>query len=138
LTSRQRLLVALDGGMPDRLPVTTHHLMNYFSNSYVGGMSSDEFFDQFGLDTIDWMHPIKPNTSRGQRRERPETGPDLHAEAIVTDIGSCRIHREELTHRSGSKPRRRVLGKAELRTPALQSVDSAQWDNWWSCPSAMA
>ena len=30
MNSRERLLTALDGGQPDRLPVTTHHLMPYF------------------------------------------------------------------------------------------------------------
>jgi hypothetical protein len=30
MTSRERLLTALSRGVPDRLPVTTHHLMPTF------------------------------------------------------------------------------------------------------------
>jgi hypothetical protein len=30
MTSRERMLTALGGGMPDRLPVTTHFLMPKF------------------------------------------------------------------------------------------------------------
>ena len=40
------LLTALDGGQPDRLPVTTHHLMPYFFETYLDGISEDEFFDR--------------------------------------------------------------------------------------------
>ncbi|MBI5960627.1 MAG: hypothetical protein HY866_17950, partial [Chloroflexi bacterium] len=50
MTSRQRMLTALNGGLPDRLPVTTHHVMAYFLDKYMGGMSAYEFFDHFDLD----------------------------------------------------------------------------------------
>lgn len=33
MTGRERLLAALDRKCPDRLPVTTHHLMEYFLNN---------------------------------------------------------------------------------------------------------
>jgi uroporphyrinogen decarboxylase len=54
MTSKQRLLTALQLGVPDRLPVTTHHVMPYFLEKYLGGISSDAFFDRFGLDAIRW------------------------------------------------------------------------------------
>jgi len=47
MTSRERLLAALDGNRPDRLPVTTHHLMPSFLGKRMGGISNDEFFDRF-------------------------------------------------------------------------------------------
>jgi hypothetical protein len=37
MTPKQRLLTALQRGKPDRLPVTTHHLMLYFPDKYMGG-----------------------------------------------------------------------------------------------------
>ena len=37
MTSKKRMLTALDGGMPDRLPVTTHFLMPHFLNTCMGG-----------------------------------------------------------------------------------------------------
>jgi len=65
VNSRERLLTALDGGQPDRLPVTTHHLMPYFLETYLDGASEDEFFDRFGLDPIRWVWDVKPDESRG-------------------------------------------------------------------------
>jgi uroporphyrinogen-III decarboxylase len=66
VNSRERLLTALDGGQPDRLPVTTHHLMPYFLETYLDGASDDEFFDRFGLDPIRWVWDVKPDESRGE------------------------------------------------------------------------
>ena len=57
MTSKERLLTALARGVPDRLPVTTHHLMRYFLDTYMGGMGELEFFDYFGLDAITWVVP---------------------------------------------------------------------------------
>lgn len=37
MTSRERMLTALGGGMPDRLPVTTHFLMPKFLTDCMGG-----------------------------------------------------------------------------------------------------
>jgi len=52
MTSKQRFIAALERRTPDRLPVTTHHLMAYFLNKYMNGMGEQEFFDHFGLDPI--------------------------------------------------------------------------------------
>ncbi|MBU1699796.1 MAG: hypothetical protein KJ970_04740 [Candidatus Eisenbacteria bacterium] len=64
MNSKQRLVTAIDGGIPDRLPVTTHHLMPYFMEKYMNGMSELEFFNHFGMDPIQWIWPfvtIPPN-----------------------------------------------------------------------------
>jgi hypothetical protein len=65
MTSRQRMLAALTHKNPDRLPVTTHHVMQYFLDVYLGGKTSLEFFDFFGLDAYRWIVPIqgKPGLS---------------------------------------------------------------------------
>ncbi len=39
MTSRERLLAALDRTLPDRLQATTHHLMPYLLAKYMGGAS---------------------------------------------------------------------------------------------------
>ncbi len=57
MTSEQRLLTAINGGIPDRLPVTTHHVMPYFLDKYMHGISNAEFFDYFGFDAIVWDSP---------------------------------------------------------------------------------
>jgi uroporphyrinogen decarboxylase len=59
MTSRERLLTALTRGVPDRLPVTTHHLMPAFLNA-LGGIGEREFFDRYGLDAIRWETPLRP------------------------------------------------------------------------------
>ena len=55
LTSKQRMLTAIQGGTPDRLPVTTHHLMKSFLDKYMDGIGGQEFFDHFGMDAIQWI-----------------------------------------------------------------------------------
>lgn len=55
MTGKERLLAALDRRCPDRLPATTHHLMGYFLNTYMGGCSNLEFFERMGLDPIWWV-----------------------------------------------------------------------------------
>ena len=66
MTSRQRFLAALGRGMPDRLPVTTHHVMPSFLETCLDGASVDQFFDRFGLDPILWIAAYRPDRARGQ------------------------------------------------------------------------
>jgi uroporphyrinogen decarboxylase len=66
MTSRQRLLTAIEEGLPDRLPVTTHHWMEYFLDAYMDGMTHQECFEHFGLDAIHWTDPRRPNQDQGQ------------------------------------------------------------------------
>lgn len=60
LNARQRLLKAIINQTPDRLPVTTHHVMQYFLDRYLDGKSVEEFFEHFHLDPILWTGPMKP------------------------------------------------------------------------------
>jgi len=66
MTSKQRLLTAIKGGKADRLPATSHHLMQYFLDKYLGGKTSQEFFEQFGLDAIIWPVAHTPDTAKGE------------------------------------------------------------------------
>ena len=66
MTSRKRLLTALEGSRPDRLPVTTHHLMPWFLDRYLDGIGEDDFFRRFGLDPTRWAYDLKPDESRGE------------------------------------------------------------------------
>jgi uroporphyrinogen decarboxylase len=79
MTSRERLLAALERKVPDRLPVTTHHLM---PSCLAGlGLTDDgAFFDRFGLDAICWTTPLEdvnagPFPTRPWRVDR-EAQPD--------------------------------------------------------------
>jgi hypothetical protein len=65
MTSKERLLAALEREAPDRLPVTTHHVQESFLRNRLGGASVQEFFDVFGLDPILWLDPRKPDAAEG-------------------------------------------------------------------------
>ncbi|HEY3412111.1 MAG TPA: uroporphyrinogen decarboxylase family protein [Armatimonadota bacterium] len=63
MTSRERLLTALDGGVPDRVPASVHQWQPYHLNHYLGGISDIEAFRKFGLDASLGRLPYvdKPN-----------------------------------------------------------------------------
>jgi uroporphyrinogen decarboxylase len=99
MTSRERLLFALAGGQPDRLPVTTHHLMPWFLNTYLGGISEAEFFHRFGLDPIRWAFDLTADESRGEcwsgeRERRGEGYESSGSRWIVSD--EWRIEEKEV------------------------------------------
>ncbi|MGQ9473810.1 MAG: uroporphyrinogen decarboxylase family protein [Candidatus Caldatribacteriaceae bacterium] len=50
MTSKERMIVALERGKPDRLPVTVHQWQRYHLKTYLGGMSELEAFMYFGMD----------------------------------------------------------------------------------------
>ncbi len=126
MTSKQRMLTALDGGVPDRLPVTTHHLMDYHLNTYMGGMSHQAFFDHFGMDAITWVAPHRPDPGKGEYFDPLQGEPGfLQSRRIATD--SWRIYEEEIP---GQKYHtvcyRFVTPKGELRM-ILQSNEHTSW-----------
>ncbi len=59
MDSKERLITALKRKKPDRLPVTTHHVMPYFLKKYMGDISNQDFFEFFGLDPITWVMASK-------------------------------------------------------------------------------
>ncbi len=50
MTSKERMLCALDGGKPDRLPASVHQWQPYHLDKYMGSISELEAFARFGLD----------------------------------------------------------------------------------------
>jgi len=50
MTSRQRMLTALDRGVPDRLPASVHDWMQFWLDHYLAGADRIEAFRRFGLD----------------------------------------------------------------------------------------
>ena len=45
MTGKERMLVALEGGKPDRLPVSVHQWQQYHLDKYLGCMSDLEAFE---------------------------------------------------------------------------------------------
>ncbi len=50
MTSKQRLLCALGGGKPDRMPISLHQWQPYHLEKHLGGISDLEAFGRFGMD----------------------------------------------------------------------------------------
>ena len=125
MTSKQRLLAAIERKIPDRLPVTTHHVMGYFLDTYLNGISNREFFDVFGLDAILWAAPHKPGSSRGEYADptQKELG-FLESVRIVTD--QWRIEVEELPSAVKTTQYRFVTPRGVL-SEVLQFDEHTAW-----------
>lgn len=99
-TAKRRFLTALNRQKADRLPVTTHHVMPYFLNTYMQGIDVQSFFDYFGLDPILWLAPLKPNPQRNEYW-------DENHQFIISD--SWRIEVETITHIKGFPVERLII-----------------------------
>lgn len=58
MTSRERLLTAINNGKPDRLPGQVHNWMPYYLENYLGGCNAYEAYERFGLDMAIYTGPI--------------------------------------------------------------------------------
>ena len=64
MTSKERMLIALDRGRPDRLPVTIHQWQPYHLNKYMNGVSDIEANRICGLDaSINFFEAEEPESS---------------------------------------------------------------------------
>jgi hypothetical protein len=79
MTSRQRLLTALDQGVPDRLPITIHQWQGYHLRTVMGGCDQLEAFRRAGLDAAvavgPWSAEVSPHWT--ETTEVLERTPDL-------------------------------------------------------------
>ncbi len=126
MDSRTRLLTALDRKMPDRLPVTTHHVLDHLLKKCLGGMSERRFFDHFGLDAIRWIVIHRPDEGCGEYYDPLQGTPGfLEARRIATD--QWRIFSEDVP--GGAYPTTRfrfVTPEGEL-SMVLQANDYTAW-----------
>ena len=127
MTSRDRMLTAIERGVPDRLPVTTHHLMQYFLDEYMGGISDQEFFDYFGLDAYYWFAPpTKPDLTRGEYYD-PLQGELGFLESRRVSSDQWRIFPQDIPGERFKTTRYRfVTPKGEL-SMVLQSDEYTCW-----------
>ena len=126
MTSKQRLIAALDRKVPDRLPVTTHHLMESFLRNTMGGLSEDEFFTTYGLDPIRWVVAHRPDEARGEFFD-PDQGEVGFLEARRVQSEDWRVVREEIPGKALPTSRFRfVTPKGEL-TMTTQSNEHTSW-----------
>ena len=69
MTSKERMLIALSGGKPDRLPVTIHQWQPYHLNKFMGGMTDIQANAACGLDASINYFEIEETPSASWRVE---------------------------------------------------------------------
>ena len=81
MTSKERMMIALHKGKPDRLPVSVHQWQPYHLETYLGGISALQAFQKFGMDAqIQYFQDMgqfwlanadQARASQAQWREQP-------------------------------------------------------------------
>ena len=126
MTSKQRMLTALRGGVPDRLPVTTHFLMPHFLNESMGRMSEDEFFDQCGWDPITYTTPHRPDSRHGEYYDPLQGTPGfLESRRIASD--QWRVYVEPIPAQERPTTRYRFVTPKGTLTMTLVSDPYTAW-----------
>jgi uroporphyrinogen decarboxylase len=127
MTSKQRLLTALEGGVPDRLPVTTHHLQDYFRDKYMNGKSDIEIFDHFGLDAIHWVGTYLPDASKGAFFDPLQEEPTNPRFSRRTVSDNWRISTEDIPHDRYETTRYTIHTPKGDLTTVLQRNEYTAW-----------
>ncbi len=122
MESRQRLVTAYARGVPDRLPVTTHHVMTYFLQRYMDGISVAAFFEHFGLDPIRWIGPVACNPDAGEEL----LGDDLLNHRVIS-APQWRVSSEELPHPQYQTVRHIVTTPRGALSMVIQSNEHTGW-----------
>ena len=126
MTSKERMLAALQRSVPDRLPVTTHHVMTYFLDHYMDGISYDRFFEHFKLDAIRWLELIRPDMRQGQFYDPAQEEPEpYHSRRVITE--RWRIESEPLANPEYKTVRYRIVMPKGTLTAVLQSNAYTTW-----------
>ena len=126
MTSKQRMLTALNGGVPDRLPATTHFLMPGFLNTCMGGISEAEFFDACGWDPIMYVTPHRPDPARGEYFDPDQGEPGfLESRRIATD--NWRVLCESIPGRERRTTRCRFVTPKGTLSMVLEADQHTAW-----------
>jgi len=126
MTSKERFLTVLNGEIPDRLPVTTHHVMPYFLSTSMEGISNDAFFDYLGFDPIQWVVAHKPGESDSDYVD-PEQGEIGFLEARRVSSDNWRIKAVPLKGYDYTTTRYDFITPRKTLSMVLQSNDQTAW-----------
>ena len=72
MNSRERMMIALNNGRPDRLPCQVHGWMSYYLKTYLGGMDEWQAFAKFDMDYAIYRSPKYVYDDRDLARWRIE------------------------------------------------------------------
>ena len=96
MTSRERMLIALSNGRPDRLPCQVHGWMGYYLKTYLDGADWWQAYERFGMDMAIYVSPTYHYDERDRAKwdvQHVDLGTDadgshLWEATIVTPKGS--------------------------------------------------
>jgi hypothetical protein len=125
MTSKQRFRAALERRAVDRLPATTHHLMPYFLEKYMNGISNDQFFESLGLDLIRWIMAYRPDAAGGDFFDPTHAPGQYEARRVVS--GQWRIVQELLPDPQYATVRYSFVTPQKTLTTVLQSNEYTTW-----------
>ena len=126
MTSRARMLAALTGARPDRLPVTTHHVMPFYLDHCLDGISIPEFFDKFSLDAILWTMPHKPAAGSNGYMD-PLQGYISFLESPRVTNDAWRIYPQDVSRDGRKFTRYCFQTPAGALTTVLEEVEYTAW-----------
>ena len=120
------MLITLDGGKADHLPVTTHFMMPQFLNSCMGGISEDEFFDTCGWDPITYTTPHRPDPAQNEYYDPEQAEPGfLESHRIASD--NWRVHAEPIVGRANPATRFNFVTPKGALSMVLESDPNTAW-----------
>lgn len=126
MTAKQRMICALERKRADRLPATTHHLMDSFLRTYLDGADSRGFFDRFGLDAVHWVEAHRPDAAQGERNDPTQENPGpLKGRRVVTD--QWRIAVEPIIGPEYPTQRYRFITPRGELSMVMQSNEHTAW-----------
>ena len=94
MTPKERMLVALSGGRPDRLPATVHQWQDYHLRTFMGGMTDVEAFHDVGLDAAITRSPFVTRPTPSWRVRSSTTAPGRTRHEIQTPDGGLSFETE--------------------------------------------
>ncbi len=133
MTSRERMLIALNNGRPDRLPCQVHGWMQYYLDHYLGGIDWYQAYERFGMDYAIYVSPAYRYSEKDLARwevRRVDLGVDEDGnhrwdETIVTPKGSL--------HHTGAW---NAITAWEIEPLIKSERDFALWDEFYPIPIA--
>ena len=94
MTPKERMLTALSGGMPDRLPATIHQWQDYHLRTFMGGMTDIEAFRDLGMDAAVTRSPFLTPTIPSWRVRHSAPAPGRARYEIETPDGELSYETE--------------------------------------------
>ena len=116
MTSKQRLVAALDRRPTDRLPVTTHHLMRSYMEKNFPGKTDDDFFA---------VQAHRPDPASKAFFEPDHVPGFLEAQRITSD--EWRFEHEAVPGSQYATVRHRIVTPRGTLSMALQSNEHTAW-----------